>query len=256
MSWYITVCSTANVIVLYKYRVRCKIIMMELYCSPRRPFYRCHTCGSDMVQHQRHVIHALSAIHINMQQLVSPLPGNDDGVYTWLACKFCDQVQFRKNLFSVNLFKPLWPNIFTGLLNHACRDCGLKVPQLERCLCVFISNCFIYLVHCVASLVCHGAKLSHFRQCTPYTKMSKDSLLFSFAKFLELKFYSETYGTRYQGDQSSVCAHSVHKDYVQYFLHKDKLAAFQYVEHTHTHTTHALHTHSHRTHIVVKICKI
>ena len=32
----------------------------------------CHTCGSDMIQHQCHVIHALSAIHINMQQLVSP----------------------------------------------------------------------------------------------------------------------------------------------------------------------------------------
>ncbi len=92
---------------------------------------------------------------------------------------------------------------------------------------------------------------SHFRQCTPYTKMSKDSLLFSFAKFLELKFYSETYGTRYQGDQNSACTHSVHKDYVQYFLHKDKLAAFQYV-HTLTHTpTHALthHTYTHTPHI-------
>ena len=91
---------------------------------------------------------------------------------------------------------------------------------------------------------------SHFRQCTPYTKMSKDSLLFSFAKFLELKFYSETYGTRYQGDQNSACTHSVHKDYVQYFLHKDKLAAFQYV-HTLTHTpTHALthHTYTHTPH--------
>jgi len=48
-----------------------------------------------MVHHQRHVIHGDSAVHISMQQLVSPLPGNDEGVYTWLACKYCDQVSTR-----------------------------------------------------------------------------------------------------------------------------------------------------------------
>ena len=59
--------------------------------------------------------------------------------------------------------------------------------------------------------------------------MAEESLLFSFAKFLELKFYSQSSKTRYQGNQASTCEHSLHQDYVQYFLHKDKLAAFQYV---------------------------
>ena len=45
-----------------------------------------------MVEHKRHVIHASSAIHISMQQLETALPGNDDAIYTWLACKYCDQV--------------------------------------------------------------------------------------------------------------------------------------------------------------------
>ena len=31
------------------------------------------------------------------------------------------------------------------------------------------------------------------QQCTRYTNMSKDNLLFSFAHFFELKFYFETY---------------------------------------------------------------
>ena len=67
---------------------------------------------------------------------------------------------------------------------------------------IIINNSFITLSWCLYS---HDAKFVPFRQCTPYSKMSKDSLLFLLAKFLELKFYSETYGTRYQGDQSLVC---------------------------------------------------
>jgi len=58
--------------------------------------------------------------------------------------------------------------------------------------------------------------------------MSKDSLLFSFAKYLELKFHCDVYVTRYHSDDNPSCSHSLHRDYVQYFLHKDKIAAFQY----------------------------
>ena len=46
-----------------------------------------------------------------------------------------------------------------------------------------------------------------------------------------------------------VCAHSVHKDhYAQFFLHKDKLAAFQYVYTLHTHTLWHARTHTHTGH--------
>ena len=57
--------------------------------------------------------------------------------------------------------------------------------------------------------------------------MSEESLLYSFAKFLELKFHCDCYITRYRSDKEVPCWHSLHKDYIQYFYHKDKLAAFQ-----------------------------
>ena len=66
-------------------------------------------------------------------------------------------------------------------------------------------------------------------QCTPYTQMSEDSLLFSFAKFLELRFYSGSYVTRYHSDGTSDCPHLIHKDYIQYFCCKNSIASFQYV---------------------------
>ena len=63
-------------------------------------------------------------------------------------------------------------------------------------------------------------------QCTPYTRMAEKSLLFSFAKFLELKFHCDCYVTRFH-DEDVPCTHSLHKEYTQYFCHQNKLAAFQ-----------------------------
>ena len=57
--------------------------------------------------------------------------------------------------------------------------------------------------------------------------MSESSLLYSFAKFLELKFHCDCYVTRYHSDEEVQCSHSLHKEYIQYFRCKDKLAAFQ-----------------------------
>ena len=45
-----------------------------------------------MAKHKRHIIHGSSAIYINMQQIDPSLLGDDDGIYTWLACKHCAQV--------------------------------------------------------------------------------------------------------------------------------------------------------------------
>ena len=64
-------------------------------------------------------------------------------------------------------------------------------------------------------------------QCTPYTQMSEDSLLFSFAKFLELRFYGGSYVTRYHSDGTSDCPHLIHKDYIQHFCCKNSIASFQ-----------------------------
>ena len=57
-----------------------------------RPYYGCPSCGNEMAKHKRHIIHGSSAIYINMQQIDPSLLGDDDGIYTWLACKHCAQV--------------------------------------------------------------------------------------------------------------------------------------------------------------------
>lgn len=74
-------------------------------------------------------------------------------------------------------------------------------------------------------------------QSTPYTLMSPNSLLFSFAKFLELKFYCNSYRAR--SDVSIAeeggteeggaihCSHCLHRDYIHCFVFGNKLASFR-----------------------------
>ena len=60
--------------------------------------------------------------------------------------------------------------------------------------------------------------------------MPPNSLLFSFAKFLELRFYCNSYVTCSDGGGGRVsCGHSLHKDYVQCFMYRNKLATFRWV---------------------------
>lgn len=57
---------------------------------------------------------------------------------------------------------------------------------------------------------------------SPVVPMSCDTWSFSFAKYLELRFHGNIYTRR--GD--SICKHSLHHDYVQYFKYKDVIASF------------------------------
>ena len=77
---------------------------------------------------------------------------------------------------------------------------------------------------------------------TPICQRTSRILLFdhgSFAKFLELKFYTKTYGTRYQGDQNSVCVLTLSTRTMYNTSYTRQTDTF----HTHTHT----HTHTGRT---------
>jgi 1-phosphatidylinositol-3-phosphate 5-kinase len=71
----------------------------------------------------------------------------------------------------------------------------------------------------------------HCTLCTPYIKMADSSLLFSFAKFLELKFHCDQFTTRLhrEADDTS-CQHSLHSDYLHYFSFRNKIACFQPAE--------------------------
>ena len=46
-----------------------------------------------MPKHKRHIVHGPFAIHISMQQIDASLLGDDEGIYTWLACKHCEHVR-------------------------------------------------------------------------------------------------------------------------------------------------------------------
>lgn len=59
---------------------------------------------------------------------------------------------------------------------------------------------------------------------SPVVPMSSNTWSFSFAKFLELKFYTNVYSRR----GTEACQHSLHHDHYQYFGHKNIVASFKY----------------------------
>jgi 1-phosphatidylinositol-3-phosphate 5-kinase len=59
---------------------------------------------------------------------------------------------------------------------------------------------------------------------SPVVPMSADTWSFSFAKYLELKFYGGVYSRR----GNTPCGHSLHHDHYQYFGFKNSVASFKY----------------------------
>ncbi|KAK5642357.1 hypothetical protein RI129_008524 [Pyrocoelia pectoralis] len=65
---------------------------------------------------------------------------------------------------------------------------------------------------------------SKCHKVSPVVPMSNDTWSFSFAKYLELRFYGGLYGRR----GSAGCSHSLHHDHFQYFGYKNLVASFKY----------------------------
>lgn len=63
------------------------------------------------------------------------------------------------------------------------------------------------------------------KQASPVVTMSQDTWSFSFAKYLELRFYASSYGRR---GTNQLCTHSLHHDHYQYFANKQLVAIFEY----------------------------
>ncbi|CAH1970908.1 unnamed protein product [Acanthoscelides obtectus] len=62
-------------------------------------------------------------------------------------------------------------------------------------------------------------------QCvSPVAPLSADSWSYSFAKYLELKYYGDMFGRR----GPAACSHSLHHDHYQYFGYKNYVASFKY----------------------------
>lgn len=66
---------------------------------------------------------------------------------------------------------------------------------------------------------------SKCQTASPVVPMSSDTWSFSFAKYLELKFYGSVYSRR---GSNTLCGHSLHHDHYQYFAHKGCVASFKY----------------------------
>ncbi|XP_072386330.1 1-phosphatidylinositol 3-phosphate 5-kinase [Diabrotica undecimpunctata] len=64
------------------------------------------------------------------------------------------------------------------------------------------------------------------QKVSPVVPMSADTWSYSFAKFLELKFYGDIYSRRGQ----AACDHSLHQDHYHYFGYKNYVATFKYCQ--------------------------
>uniref|UniRef100_T1E1T0 1-phosphatidylinositol-3-phosphate 5-kinase n=1 Tax=Cupiennius salei TaxID=6928 RepID=T1E1T0_CUPSA len=62
-------------------------------------------------------------------------------------------------------------------------------------------------------------------KATPVVSMSQDTWSFSFAKYLELRFYAVDYKRR---GANELCFHSLHHDHYQYFAQNQSVAIFKY----------------------------
>ncbi|KAK4877008.1 hypothetical protein RN001_009514 [Aquatica leii] len=65
---------------------------------------------------------------------------------------------------------------------------------------------------------------SKCHKVSPVVPMSRDTWSFSFAKYLELRFYGGIYSRR----GNAGCSHSLHHDHFQYFGYKNLVASFKY----------------------------
>lgn len=64
---------------------------------------------------------------------------------------------------------------------------------------------------------------------TPYSNLSTDSWLLSFAKYLELKFHGISYRRRGTSSSAPCMDHSLHMDHFQFFAYKQVVASFKYM---------------------------
>lgn len=58
-------------------------------------------------------------------------------------------------------------------------------------------------------------------------ELSRDALSYSFGKFLELKFYDNTYVPQYAGNSQLPCQHPLNKMQIQCFCQNDIVAVLE-----------------------------
>lgn len=63
---------------------------------------------------------------------------------------------------------------------------------------------------------------------SPFVVVSNETWSLSFAKFLELKIYGESYSRRQGGDSPNCQNHSLFHDHFHYFAYKHLVASFKY----------------------------
>ncbi|XP_060077952.1 1-phosphatidylinositol 3-phosphate 5-kinase-like [Ylistrum balloti] len=120
-----------------------------------------------------------------------------------------------------------------SLQPYTCPSEACDVPMLDHVRRIVHNGGAIYislrkLKNCVPggeSAIMMWNWCRKCRQATPLMPMSQDTWNISFAKYLELHFYGNSFMRRVK---SETCTHSLHQTFSQYFGHKNIVATFKY----------------------------
>ncbi|XP_033727626.1 1-phosphatidylinositol 3-phosphate 5-kinase-like [Pecten maximus] len=120
-----------------------------------------------------------------------------------------------------------------SLQPYTCPSEACDIPMLDHVRRIVHNNGAIYislrkLKNCVPggeSAIMMWNWCRKCRQATPLMPMSQDTWNISFAKYLELHFYGNSFMRRVK---SETCTHSLHQTFSQYFGHKNIVATFKY----------------------------
>lgn len=120
-----------------------------------------------------------------------------------------------------------------SLQPYTCPSEACDIPMLDHVRRIVHNSGAIYislrkLKNCVPggeSAIMMWNWCRKCRQATPLMPMSQDTWNISFAKYLELHFYGNSFMRRVK---SETCTHSLHQTFSQYFGHKNIVATFKY----------------------------
>ncbi|XP_021352266.1 1-phosphatidylinositol 3-phosphate 5-kinase-like isoform X3 [Mizuhopecten yessoensis] len=122
-----------------------------------------------------------------------------------------------------------------SLQPYTCPSEACDIPMLDHVRRIVHNNGAIYislrkLKNCVPggdSAIMMWNWCRKCRQATPLMPMSQDTWNISFAKYLELHFYGNSFMRRVKSEN---CTHSLHQTFSQYLGHKNIVTTFKYYQ--------------------------
>lgn len=113
--------------------------------------------------------------------------------------------------------------------NSTCKECGKKMYDHHRQYVHGYGQLSVSVLRQQAKMRGYEKTILMWAACrickqeTPVTQMSDNTWKYSFAKYLELSFWSSTLRPR-----AGICQHDIHKDFLRYFGFEDLVVRVQY----------------------------